>query len=311
MRSLIACLGDYLELRRRLGFKLRREHSLLRHFVGFCKQQDISFVTTKVALKWATQPAQCQPCQWATRLGMVRRFAQYLSAADPRTEIPPQGLLRHSYRRKTPYLYRDQEVDALLRVSRRLPSPRHLLGPTVSTLLGLLAVSGLRVGEALALDRSDVDLNRALLTIRKAKGNKSRLVPIHASTKEALRQYERLRDRLCPQPQSPSFFLSERGTRFSEWTARRWFIKVSKQIGLRSPADRRGPRLHQLRHRFAIQTVLHWYRTDQDVETHLPELTTYLGHVNVTKTYWYLSATPELLCLARERCERKNGGPLL
>ena len=312
MSALSPRLEEYLELRGRLGFRLRLAGSLLRKFVRFAKQQRASFITTKLALRWATQPADCQPSQWANRLGMVRRFAQYVSAVDPRTEIPPPGLLPHRYQRKTPYLYRDQEVLRLIKAARQMESPGRLRGPTASTLFGLLAVTGMRVGEAISLNREDVDLTQALLTVRQAKGHKTRLVPIHPSTRDALRRYECRRGQTCPNPPSPSFFISERGTRLTDCTVRYWFIRISQQIGLREPTDHRGPRLHDLRHRFAINTLLCWYRTDKDVEAHLPELATYLGHGHVADTYWYLSATPELLRLATRRLERdrKEGDAL-
>jgi integrase/recombinase XerD len=171
-----------------------------------------------------------------------------------------------------------------------------------------LAVTGMRVGEAVALDRKDVDLKQGLLTVRRAKFDKSRLVPIHPTTQKTLLKYERLRDQRYPHPKSPSFFLSERGTRLTDFTVRRWFVIVSHQIGLRAPTDRRGPRIHDLRHRFAFKTILNWYRRGMDVEAHLPELTTYMGHGHVADTYWYISATPELLKLATQRLERRKGG---
>lgn len=177
MKSLRTHLQQYLQLRRRLGFKLYRPGRLLPQFVRFARQQRASFITTSLALRWATQPARCQPAWWSTRLGIVRQFAQYLSAVDARTEIPPSGLLPHRYRRKSPHRYTDREVRDLMAAARRLPPPRHLRGPTFATLFGLLAVTGLRVGEALALDRADVDLAQALLTVRRAKGDQPRLVP--------------------------------------------------------------------------------------------------------------------------------------
>jgi integrase len=306
MNALSLHLEEYLKLRRRLGFRLRVAGGLLRRFVGFAGQEGASFVTAKLALRWATQPADCQPSQWANRFGMVRRFAQYLSAVDPRTEIPPPKLLPHRYQRKAPYLYRDDEVVGLIKAARHLESPLALRGATTSTLFGLLAATGMRVGEAIGLDREDVDIKRAFLTVRQAKGNKSRLVPIHPSTRDALRRYQRLRDQICPHPQSPAFFISERGGRLVDCTVRYWFIRISHQIGLRQPTDHRGPRLHDLRHHFAIKTLLRWYRTNKDIEVHLPELSTYLGHGHVADTYWYLSATPELLRLATRRCERER-----
>lgn len=301
MNVLSARLEEYLKLRRSLGFKLRLPGALLRQFVRFTQEKKASVITTKLALEWATQPADCQPSQWANRLGMVRRLAQYVSALDPRTEVPPPGLLPHRYHRKPPYLYRDEEVRRLIRTARELDSPKGLRGATASTLFGLLAATGMRVGEAVSLDRQDVDLQRDLLTVRHAKGNRSRLVPLHPSTRKALRRYERLRDQICLNCVSPSFFISEWSTRLTDCTVRYWFICVSHQTGLRKPTDHRGPRLHDLRHLFSIKTLLHWYRTDRDVETHLPELATYLGHRHVADTYWYLSATPELLQLATRR----------
>lgn len=311
MKTLRQHLQQYLQLRRRLGFKLRDAGSMLSKFVRFAQRQHATFVTTQLALRWATQPVDCHPALWTTRLSRVRQFARYVSAVDPRTEIPPHGLLPHRYRRKPPYLYSDQEVRALIAAAQQLPSPRHLRGATYATLFGLLAATGMRVGEALGLDRADVDLAQALLTVRQTKGNKARLVPLHPSTNQALRRYERLRDRVCPRPQSPRFFLSERGGALTYWIVRYWFIQVSRQIGLRQPADRHGPRIHELRHRFSIRTLVHWYRTGQDVEAHLPELATYLGHGHVTDTYWYLSATPELLHWATRRWQRQEGGDRL
>jgi len=308
MKTLSTHLQEYLQLRRRLGFKLRDAGGVLSKFVHFAKQQHAAFVTTRLALRWATQPVGCHPALWTTRLGMVRQFAHYLSGVDSRTEIPPRGLLPHRYHRQSPYLYADQEVRDLIAAAQQLPSPLHLRGVTYATLFGLLAVTGMRVGEALGLDRADVDLAQALLTVHRAKGNQSRLVPIHPSTSRALRRYERLRDRLCPRPLSPRFFLSERGTPLTYWIVRHWFVRVSRQIGLRQPSDRHGPRLHDLRHRFSIRTLLHWYRTKQNVEVHMPELATYLGHRHVNDTYWYLSATPELLQLATHRWKQQEGG---
>jgi integrase len=237
---------------------------------------------------------------------MVRRFAEYLSAIDPRTEVPAQKLLPYQFRRQAPYLYRDEEVLRLIAAARRINPSNELKGAIYATLFGLLAVTGMRVGEAIGLDREDVDLKHALLTIRRAKGNKSRLVPLHPSTERVLRRYVTIRDKTFPEPISRSFFVSEMGTRLLHCTVNRWFLLMARQIGLRKPGERHGPRLHDLRHRFAINTLLTWYRSNTDVEAHLPELTTYLGHVHVRHTYWYLSAAPELLRLATLRCERSE-----
>lgn len=309
MNPLSTRLDEYLSLRRRLGFKMCQAGYLLPQFVRFAQQEKAAFITTKLALAWATQDKDRQPAYWAYRLGLVRRFARYLSAVDSRTEIPPEGLLPHRLHRKSPYLYRDEEVGQLLQAAQQLPGPDELRAATYTTFFGLLAVTGMRVGEAIGLARPDVNLNQGLLTLRRTKFDKSRLVPIHPTAVDKLRQYEQLRDRICPPPKSPNFFLSARGTRLAYTTVRHWFIQVSYRIGLRGPTDRRGPRLHDLRYRFAMGTLLRWYRTDRDIEAHLPELTTYLGHGHVADTYWYLSATPELLQLATQRWERELRKP--
>jgi integrase/recombinase XerD len=310
MISLASHLESYLELRHRLGFKLRLAGGLLRRFVLFAQERKARFITRKLALDWATLPADCQPAQWANRLGILRRFALHVSAVDPRTEVPPQELLPHRYHRKPPYLYSDKEICQLIQTLGSLPAPNDLRALSHATLLGLLAVTGMRLGEAIALDRKDVDLHRGLLTVRQAKFNKSRLIPLHFTTQKKLRAYECVRDQRYTHPTSPSFFLSERGTRLTDCTVRRWFIVASHKMGLRGPADRRGPRIHDVRHVFAHKTILNWYRRGCDVEAHLPELTTFLGHGHVADTYWYISSSPELLKLATQRLEHQKGGML-
>jgi len=254
MKSLASHLDSYLELRHRLGFKLRLAGGLLRRFVLFAQQRKARFITRKLSLAWAN------------RLGILRRFAQHVSAADPRTEVPPPELLPHRYHRKPPYLYSDKEICQLIRTIGSLPAPNDLRALSHATLLGLLAVTGMRVGEAIALDRKDVDLHGGLLTVRQAKFNKSRLIPIHFTTQNKLREYERVRDQCHPHPASPSFFLSERGTRLTDCTVRRWFVIASHKMGLRAPTDHRGPRIHDVRHHFAHKTILNWYRRGSDVE---------------------------------------------
>jgi integrase len=308
MSAFHTTLEEYLTLRRALGFELKTVGRSLHQFVCFVEAQGAAFVTSELALRWATQPVKVLPVHWAQRLSMVRQFAQYCSAADPRTEIPPQGLLPARYVRQPPYLYSDDEIRHLLQAARQLPSTRGLRPQTYTTLFGLLAVSGMRLGEALAIDRHDVDLTQALITIRCAKGHKTRWVPIHRSTVRVLEQYTAWRDRLVPAPTTLSFFLCERGTRLSQWVVRSTFVQLSRQIGLRGPTDRHGPRLHDLRHTFALRTLLNWYRSGVDVERRLPELATYLGHVHVRDTYWYLSASPELLRLAMQRLESSTRG---
>jgi len=304
-------LKDYLSIRRNLGFRLRLPASALRNFVAFLESEGASYVTTELALRWATQPAKAQPSTWAWRLSMVRRFALWHSAIEPHTEIPPAGLLPHRYRRKTPHIYSDEEIERLLYQTQQLPSPSGLHARTYTTLFGLLLVTGMRVSEALRLDQPDVDLDLGILHIQQTKFGKSRHVPVHPTTVEALKQYAEARDRIFPAPPVPAFFLIERGKRIQEWTARYTFAKLSQQVGLRTPArgHGRGPRLHDMRHRFASRTLIHWYRTGLDVERELPKLATYLGHGHVNDTYWYLEAVPELLQLATERLMTREVQP--
>lgn len=308
MRGIEKAVSEYLAVRRQLGFKLRLPGGALRSFISFLKRRRATHITTQLALVWAKTPTNAQPEQWANRLAMVRRFAKYHAATDPRTEVPPEGLLPHRHRRARPYLYTDREIRSLLNAARELPSRLSLRSATYSTIFGLLAATGMRMSEPIALDRADVDLDRALLTIRRTKFGKSRLIPLHRSTCAALRRYAVRRDRAVSMARTPSFFLSEWGTRLTESSVGWTFVKLSHRIGLRGPTDCRGPRLHDLRHRFAVQTLLRWYRSGVDVQQRLPRLSTYLGHAHVADTYWYVTATPELLRLAAERMERREKG---
>jgi integrase/recombinase XerD len=311
VKRLEQALNHYLRIRRSLGYRLREPEGLLRNFVAFLQANRAPYITRQLALRWATLPAKAQPATWAERLGIIRRFAIWHNATEPHTEIPPVGLLPHRYRRKPPHIYSDQEIDKVLRGSQQLPSPNGLRARTYTTLFGLLVATGMRVNEALGLDRVDVDLESGILHIRRTKFGKSRYVPVHASTVEALKRYTQVRDRLFPAPLIPAFFISEKGSRITEWMARYTFAKISQRIGLRASANGHGhgPRLHDMRHRFAARTLIHWYRAGVDVERELPKLSTYLGHVHVNDTYWYLEAVPELLQLATDRLIHREVQP--
>jgi site-specific recombinase XerD len=303
MSALSTALTEYLSVRRALGYTLYDTGLCLEQFVRYTEAEGATFITRDLAVRWATQPVQVSPAHWARRLGMVRQFARYCSALDTRTEIPPVDLLPVHYTRKPPYLYSDEEISKLIQAAGQLPSQRGLRAATYTTIFGLLAVTGMRISEPLALDRADVDLTQGTLMVRNSKFGKSRWIPVHATTRAVLQHYGERRDQLFPNVLTTSFFISERGMRLTQWAVRYTFVKLSHQIGLRGPHDHYGPRLHDLRHRFAISTLLHWYRSGVDIEQHLPELATYLGHAHVNDTYWYLSATPELLALAAQRCE--------
>lgn len=296
MSHLRRVLADYLRLRRALGFKLDRMARLLPEFVGFLEAAGATTVTTELALAWATQPPKDRATWNAGRLDLVRGFAEHLSALDPSTEVPPADLLVRRPVRAEPYLYTDNEIAALLAAARAIPSP--LRAATYETFVGLLAVTGMRVGEAIGLDRSDLDWTHGLLTIRDAKFGKSRELPLAASTLAALRCYADARDRLCARPQAPSFFVSTSGTRLQYQNVHLEFLHLAGHAGLGARSPRCRPRPHDLRHTFAVRTLMDWYRQGVDVQARMPLLSTYLGHVDPSETYWYLQAAPELVVLA-------------
>lgn len=305
MSALRNALAEYVAIRRALGAQLYEPAMTLGHFVDFLEREGVEFITSALALRWAREPSGVQPSTWARRLGMVRRFAVWQSAFDPRTEVPPKGLIKARHRRKTPYIFTDQQIEQLMTEAARLPSPTGLRSLTYATLIGLLAATGLRPGEAVGLDLPDVNLETGVLTVRKSKFGKTRLVPVEDSTRVALTCYAERRDKLCPRRRIDAFLLSEGGTRLKPSSARRTFAKLSRTIKLRKPMNGkrigRGPRLQDLRHTFATRRLLEWYRTGLDAERKMPGLATYLGHVDVAHTYWYIEAIPELLQLATER----------
>jgi integrase/recombinase XerD len=305
MTHLRKAVEEYLTMRRSLGFKLRDMGYNLHHFVSFMEQQGASIITVDLALHWAQQPQGVKPAQWASRLSFVRSFARYWSAIDSRTEIPPMGLLPYRAKRATPYIYSDKEIEQLLNAAKNLPPSASLRPWTYYTLFGLLAVTGMRISEVICLERSDVDLDRKLLTVRLTKFGKFRLITLHQSTVENLKQYLQRQDQLHPRSTTSRFFLSNKGIPLTDNMVRWTFVKISCQIGLRKIGDSSGPRIHDLRHRFAVTTLINWYRTGVNVEQRLPVLSTYLGHAHVTDTYWYLSAIPELLALTKDRLEKR------
>ena len=241
---------EYVELRRSLGFKLQDANNGLIQFAAFLEQSRATHITIALAMKWAQQDKNARPAEWARRLSFVRGFARHWSAHDSRTEVPPPGLLPYRPGRARPYLYSNEEIRNLLQAARRLPSAHGLRGQTYYSLLGLLAVAGLRISEARNLQTEDVDLKKGVLTIRGTKFGKSRLVPIHPSTRKVLSDYASRRDRFLGR-RPTTFFISGRGTRLDGAEIRRTFYALSRQIGLRGPSDSHGPRLHDFRHRLA------------------------------------------------------------
>jgi integrase len=313
MNTLRQALQEYLALRRSLGFKLQRVGSALLDFVSFLEQHRAAYITLRWALAWAKQPSSGQSdTRAAQRLSFVRLFARYRSATDPRTQVPPAGLLPFRPKRARPYLYSDREIQQLLDAALHMPlSPRHrkrcaLLPWVYYCLFGLLSVTGLRLGEARNLRLQDVDLKEGVLTILGAKFGKDRLVPLHASTCKVLADYIARRQRhWAGQLVSDYLFVSSGGKRLDNGQIHRAFYAASRQIGLRGFSDSHGPRLHDLRHRFATTTLVNWYRSHQEPERCLPILSAFLGHVHVADTQWYLSASPELMREAMSRLEQR------
>jgi integrase len=303
MSNLRCALERYLSMRKGLGYKYEHQTRRLDAFVSFMEKRKATTITTKLAMEWATLPAD-RHASWALRLTDVRGFARHVANLDPKTEVPSVGILP-GLKRAKPYVYSDAEVDALLAAALALPPQDGLRRWTYYHLFGLLAVTGMRLSEAMGLEREDVDLEAGVLTVRLTKFGKSRIVPLHPTTCAALRSYAEQCDAHLGSRRGPTFFVAERGGRLLHQYVHRVFWRLSREIGLRGVGDRTGPRVHDLRHRFAIQTLLGWYRDGTDVEKRLPALSTYLGHACVRDTYWYLSACPELMQEAAHRLDRR------
>jgi integrase len=296
MNNLRQMLTDYLAMRRSLGFKLRDAGAELADFISFLDSRAASYISIALALEWAQMPKGVQANYWMRRLDHVRGFAKYSSAMDSRTEVPSRELLRYRYARPKPHIYTDGEVVKLLNSALRMPGRTEFKKRTIHCLLGLLAVSGLRISEAINLKTKDVDLQEGILTVESSKFGRSRLVPLHASTVNALALYASWRNAfLDGRSTSFYFFVSEAGTRLCGNNFRRAFYELLKQAGVPEVNSKRRPRLHDFRHTFAVKTLLRWYQTGENVEARLPMLSTLLGHVTVQDTYWYLTVCPELM----------------
>ena len=299
MSGLHGAVDEYLVIRRALGFKLERDGVFLHDFVDFVAAAGSEVITVDLAVAWATQSVDADPAWWAARLSVVRVFASHHHGIESRTEVPPPDVLRGRSRRAAPFLYTNDQITALQTSARSLKSP--LKAATYDTLIGLLAVTGMRVGEAIRLDRSDLDETTGLLTIRGTKFGKTRQIPLHASTIDALDSYAKLRDRHLVTGQTSAWFSSTTGTRLIYKNVHRCFHQLTIAAGITPRTDRCRPRIHDLRHRFATATLTSWYADGLPIDPRLPLLSTYLGHVSPSSTYWYLTATPELLELAMQR----------
>ena len=312
MNALHDALSEYLATRRALGTQLLWPEGSLRNFVDFVEAEGAEFLTTELAMRWTFQSVGVQRATHARRLGIVRAFALWLQAAEPRTQVPPQGLVPTRYRRPAPHIYSDRQIAELMAAASQLRSPSGLRAATFETLIGLLASTGLRPGEALRLDIGDVNFVGAVLTVRESKFGKSRFVPLEDSVRDALALYGTFRNTARPDRDSPAFLVTEQGSRLRASAVRRTFANLCKDVGLRPLAHPRrtgrGPRLQDLRHSFATRRLIAWYRAGFDVDRLMPRLATYLGHVSTVQTYWYIQAVPELLRLATERLEMVGRG---
>jgi integrase/recombinase XerD len=301
MATMTDHVRDYLRLRRALGFELRFEGLVLPQFVAYLEAAGAATITAELAIAWAQIPVGVHPVTWTNRLGAVRGFATYLRTVDPETQIPPRGVFPGQAKRPTPYIYTDTDITGLLEACRTLRPP--LRAATYETLFGLLAVSGMRVGEAIALSGSEVDLPAGVLTISDSKSRSARLLPLHPCTVEALSAYTRVRDR--HHRAAATFFVSTKGTALRVKTVDATFARLATAIGLRTATVK--PRIHDLRHSFAVRALLGWYRDGEDVATRMPVLSSYLGHTSPAGTYWYMSAVPELMGLAADRLAARDG----
>jgi integrase/recombinase XerD len=301
MTPLRQALKDYLRIRRGLGFELKSHERLLGQFVDFLEQAGAPRVTTDLALTWARLPVQACPHWWRRRLGVVRGFARYLATIDPHSEVPSKDLLPARRPRVAPYIYSPGEITALMGAAKELTPP--LRAASCGTVIGLMAAAGIRPGEALALERQDIDLHDGALHVRAGKQRKQREVALHDTTTEALRRYVRLRDHHRPRPTTPAFFLSTEDRPFTKDAFNHAFAKLIGEVGLEGRGRRVRPRAHDLRHTFAVRTLLDWYRAGEEVDRKMPLLSTCLGHADPASTYWYLEAVPELTALIAGRLE--------
>jgi integrase len=303
MSTLNTHVDDYLALRRALGFKLEREGRWLAELAAHVDGAGAGTLTSELAIAWASQRASAGPNGWAKRLGVARKFATHLQTILPATEVPPPGVFPSRRHRPTPYLWSPQDIGGLLDGARALRPP--LRAATHEAIFGLIAATGMRIGEAVGLHRNDVDLGAGVITIRHAKFDRSRLVPLHATATVALQRYATDRDRLCAKLRSEAFFVSSVGTELNRSGVGRTLRLITTAMGIRTETVH--PRVHDLRHSFAVRTLIEWQRCGVNINERISVLSTYLGHVSPADTYWYLSASPELMALAAERLDARFG----
>ncbi|MGH2870960.1 MAG: tyrosine-type recombinase/integrase [Solirubrobacteraceae bacterium] len=304
MSALEQHLDDYLRLRRGLGYKLQRDGQILPTLIAYVRAAGANTITSPLAIQWASSTGAA-PRTMAARLASARGFAAFLQTIDPATEVPPQGVFPTRYQRPAPYLWSGADIRRLLDAAGALEPP--LKSATMQALFGLLAVTGMRVGEVVAVGRDDVDLAAGVIRVGEqiTKHERARLLPLHPTSVDALRDYARARDRLCPRPSAQTFFVTADGDALDRHAVSRAMKKLTIQLGLRSDVVR--PRSHDLRHSFAVRTLIDCQQAGEQVDERIAALSTYLGHVAPSDTYWYLTATPELMERAAQRLDDRYG----
>jgi integrase len=302
---------DYIAMRRGLGYRLRGQATYLRNFAGVLDRGGHHGpVPLALSVDWAASTSSTDPCNRARRLAVVRGFLRHLAALDGATEVPPPGLLGPTHQRKPPHVYTDDEIASLLQAAAALTPPGGLRPHCYVTLFGLLACTGLRICEALALSRDDVDLVGGVLTVRAGKGGRTRLVPLHPSALEPLRDYAARRDQCGGVPSgSDAFFRTDHSDRLSYAAVGSTFRRLRRRLGWTAEGRTRTPRIHDLRHRMVVRRLQLWHAQGADVDRGIAVLATYLGHVVVSDVYWYLTAVPELMTIVADRFEVFAHGP--
>lgn len=309
--SLQQRIDDYLTERRRLGFQLRSHDTLLAGFARYVNAQSHQgALTSAIMVSWARQDLSrpTSPSAWANRLAKVRQFARYLKQFEPDTEIPEEAVFGSKSGRVTPHIFHEEEIVALLAAAYQLGPCGSLRPATYNTLFGLLASTGMRISEALHLHDSDVDLRHGVLSIRQTKFAKSRQLPVHPTTVEALENYRQKRAHYIPSTADMPFLISTCGQRLGQHLSKRQpyriFHALRDDLGWINRGAHAAPRIHDLRHTFAVRCMIRWYRDGIDIDQMILALSTYMGHTKIEHTYWYLTAVPELIALAAKRYER-------
>lgn len=299
-------LQNYLKIRRNLGYILITDERILKQFVLFLETNNQPYITSDLFLQWKKVFGNANQSTWANRLCTIRLFASWLYTLNTNHEIPPKSLILNTYRRKKPYIYSDYEILSIIKAASLLHSSNGFREITYPAFFGLVSVTGLRISEAISLNNKDIDLEDGIITLHYGKNGKERILPVTDCTKTYLKEYSRKRDRLLGHIPK-AFFISNKGIRLTDCAVRYNFAVIGKMIGLRAEQHYHkhgvGPRVHDLRHTFAVNVIIKWYKEGKDVNKEMLKLITYLGHVKVANTYWYIEAVPELLSLASHYAE--------